>query len=299
MDVLIPVQQLTKVIILMIGAILLALLDSFNLNQLKKSLDDLLDKIEIDKDLELAAVIQQNLIPGNIRLPGIKIHSYLESARSIGGDYFDIFKMKNGHIGFFIADVSGHGVSSALIATALKVVLQQAPNEMKKHPVELLHYLDIYFKENFIHHHMTAQYLYVNPEEKKIYLANAGHPFPIYIAPNQEPDFWISYGSLIGYGFFEIDTVLYSRSYEINDRIIFYTDGLLETMDFQGNLYGYQNFLDSIKESKKFSTEKLKHTIVNKSKSFHSLDTVEDDLALVILEFTHDSEFHKPSGDIS
>ena len=292
-DLLLPIQQITKVILLLIASILLSLFDNFNLSQLRSSLGELLQKIEIDKDLDLASSVQKNLIPPDTNFAGIHMVNYFETARRIGGDYFDIVQMRDGHLGLFIADVSGHGVSSALIATSLKVVLQQAETKLKKNPVEMLAYLDDYVTEQFKNHHMTAQYYYINPDIHRITMASGGHPFPIFIRENQTANFWQVYGSLLGYGLYRDQCALYTMEYNPSDRLILYTDGLLEAMNQQGDLYGYDKLLQSVQDGKNLTIRKQLEFIVENAKNFHFLDALEDDVAIAIIEFTDNFKTHE------
>lgn len=92
------------------------------------------EKNEIQNDLRLAEKVQDTLIPSKLNIAPLLYTTYRKNIHSIGGDFFEIIKLREGNLGVFIADVAGHGVSSALVASAIKVMAATIPYEYKHNP---------------------------------------------------------------------------------------------------------------------------------------------------------------------
>ena len=132
--------------------------------------------IAINIELEMARQIQLSILPRETpKLNGLDIFARYIPMTSVAGDFYDFIIVDDKHVGILIADVSGHGLPSALIASMLQVALSaQAPHASD--PVQVLVGLNKALCGKFEHNFVTAAYVYVDLEKKVITYAGAGHP---------------------------------------------------------------------------------------------------------------------------
>ncbi|RME91333.1 MAG: hypothetical protein D6767_05375, partial [Candidatus Hydrogenedentota bacterium] len=274
-----PWQQQVKLALLAFATILMYALGKFYLNELYISLDLTSEKEELNKDLSLARKIQRSLFPTYMENTHAKIITYYEPAQSVGGDCFEIIRMRENKIGLFIADVSGHGVSSALISTSIKITLQQMSVSLKQDPQELLSALEDYISKTFPGHHLSAQYAFIDAEKNTVQLASAGHPLPIIIKKKGIPYYWPVYGSILGYGLYKETKQEFPYRYEKGDRLFFYTDGIVEARNPQGGIYTYERLIDNVKRNMHLPLKKMRDAIIAEVLEFTEKTTFQDDTA--------------------
>src|SRR5499425_3260056 len=130
----------------------------------------------LNQELEMARQIQLSILPHSVpQLPGLEIAARYSPMTSVAGDFYDFIQIDDKHIGILIADVSGHGLPSALIASMIQVALAgQAPHaaEPAKVLLGLNRALCGKFQQNFV----TAAYVYLDLDKKILRYAGAGHP---------------------------------------------------------------------------------------------------------------------------
>src|SRR4029077_8059284 len=119
---------------------------------------------------------QLSILPHSIpQLPGLEIAARFLPMTSVAGDFYDFIHIDDKHIGILVADVSGHGLPSALIASMLQVALTgQAAHASE--PTKVLVGLNRALCGKFIDNFVTAAYLYLDLEKNLLRYAGAGHP---------------------------------------------------------------------------------------------------------------------------
>ncbi|MCP4886188.1 MAG: SpoIIE family protein phosphatase, partial [Planctomycetaceae bacterium] len=128
--------------------------------------------------MEKARQIQQNLRPTVNGLVGIDVAELFEPADDVGGDYYDVIPLSDGRYLLCVADVSGHGVPAAMAATLLKAFVSEAAKKSSS-PAEIL--TDVnqrYCEYVMMGHFATMALLVVDPKNRQLTYANAGHEFP-------------------------------------------------------------------------------------------------------------------------
>jgi sigma-B regulation protein RsbU (phosphoserine phosphatase) len=130
----------------------------------------------IEKELEMARKIQLSILPSQVpRIEGLEIAARYIPMTSVAGDFYDFLPMDEKRFGALVADVSGHGVPAALVASMLKIALgAQAPHASD--PARVLAGLNEALCGKFATHFVTAAYLFVDMEKGTIDYAGAGHP---------------------------------------------------------------------------------------------------------------------------
>ncbi len=191
------------------------------------------------RELEIAADIQHSLLPTKLpELSGFRLLGHYQSARQIGGDFYDAFVTPDGGLLLAIADVMGKGVPAAMFAAIFRSQLR-AGMERATSPGALLNWLnqtlfpDLDRVEMFI----TAQIVYLNPRRRTLRMAAAGHP----------PLFLIGSDALVqkieneGMPLGVLPDAVYTEKnvpLPTGARLLLFTDGLTEASDARGKLLG-------------------------------------------------------------
>ena len=204
--------------------------------------------LAIDKELEIARQIQSSILPRAVpSVAGLEIAARYLPMSAVAGDFYDFLQLDSKQLGIFVADVTGHGVPAALIASMLKGAFA-GQKAHAQHPELVLVGLNEALCGKFEEHFVTAAYLYADLDAKIVRYAGAGHP-PLLLCSRSNG----ATRSIEQNGFFlgMFPDAAYS-SIEIplrqNDRYVLYTDGLLESTNAKGEEFGFprcKQFLES------------------------------------------------------
>jgi len=241
--------------------------------------------VALEQELAVARRIQQSILPDTIpRLPNLDIQVRYRPMNSVGGDFYDFYEIDDQRLGVFVADVSGHGVPAALIAAMVKIAFSVQKSNARSASMVLTS-MNHTLVDRIGKQLLTASYAYINLETGKLFHASAGH-WPLLLWKKQsqtlqelKPD-----GIIMGW-LSEIDYVSTDCDLEPGDRILLYTDAIIETRNSRGELFGEDRFHRLIQEKQNLSAGNfadflLKHLI---AWSGH-LNGFEDDLTLIAID---------------
>lgn len=200
--------------------------------------------VAINSELELAREVQLSILPQEIpQLQGLEIAVRYLPMSSVAGDFYDFIVVDDKHVGILIADVSGHGLSAALIASMLQTALA-AQSVHASDPAKVLSGLNQALYGKFQRHFVTAAYLFVDMEKSTVSYAGAAHPpLLLWRAGTCKATKYEENGSLLG-PFSDSTYSATTFSMEKGDRIILITDGIVEAVNSSGNQFG----MDRIKQ---------------------------------------------------
>ncbi|HPJ38359.1 MAG TPA: PAS domain S-box protein [Spirochaetota bacterium] len=243
----------------------------------------------IEKDLRHAQIIQRALLPGNVpELEWIAVDYRNYSLDAVGGDYFSFTTLREGGLGVFIGDVSGHGVSAALFLSLLKSTADRICRMFGQQPKDFITRLNEDLIVNMPHYFITGIYGFFNYDvdtgKHSFTFSKGGHPNPIlYKASTGEVSLLECKGTILGK--FE-DAEYYEEKLflEKGDRIFLYTDGLPETRNDNKNIYGFSNVPALIKESHRHSLSDTLDTVFDKLNIFKGSAEIDDDIVLIGIE---------------
>jgi phosphoserine phosphatase RsbU/P len=132
--------------------------------------------LSIEKELAIAREIQTSILPSSCPdLGNLRIAAAYRPMTAVAGDFYDFIPVDENRIGFFVADVSGHGVPAALIAGMVKVALQSIV-PFTHDPQEVLRGLNRILSRQLHGHFVTACYLWLDIANRKALYSVAGHP---------------------------------------------------------------------------------------------------------------------------
>ncbi len=249
------------------------------------------EKKRLDHDLKIARDIQRILLPAEPPVvPGFEIAGLNIPARQVSGDYFDYLKVDDERLGVAIADVSGKGVPASIIMAICRSVLRsQAPGNVS--PSDVLSrvnrqlYPDI--KEDMF---ISMAYVILDHVNGSIILARAGHDAPLVyrhadqsIAPLKPPGMAVGIDSG---DVFDRITRDFPVQLERDDCLIFYTDGVTEALDAEGNEFGAERMIESIRTSAKNGAQAVITQLIEDLRRFVGSHPQNDDITLIAIRKT-------------
>jgi sigma-B regulation protein RsbU (phosphoserine phosphatase) len=200
----------------------------------------------VNQELELARRIQQSFLPQTLpEVPHARFAVHYQPCGRVGGDFYDVFRLDEQHIGFYVADAMGHGVPAGLLTMFLKKGVRAKEIFHQQYrlvpPEEVLGRLNRDLIEQGLAENsfITMVYGLLNVQERTLRLSRAGHPHPVYVPGDRAPQVWKVPGSLLGV----FDTTFSDQTYQLNpgDKVLFYTDGT-EEASFEGRPPGTESF---------------------------------------------------------
>jgi sigma-B regulation protein RsbU (phosphoserine phosphatase) len=211
----------------------------------------------VDSELATARTIQLAALPRkNPELPGLEVAAVYTPASDVAGDFYDFLELDRGCLGIFIADVSGHGVPAALVASMLKIALA-TQSENASSPARILANLNTLFVGRLERQFITAAYVHIDPIAGVLTAASAGHPPPI-LRHNETCDEIIAPGVVLG-RFRDAHYEEVSRPFVPGDTLVLYTDGVTETSNRTAEQWGDDRLRNAIgAESPNVLTAKIR-----------------------------------------
>ncbi|MCK5162565.1 MAG: SpoIIE family protein phosphatase [Desulfobacula sp.] len=263
----------------------------YDITQIELSKIKLKQKQEqIDIDLKKAGEIQKTLLPKNLPdIPSIRADWFFEPCLTVGGDIFHLYKENETHISAYILDVCGHGISAALIAVTVKQFLdhlhaQGLSNGTPFQPEAILNALENEFPFQRFDCFFTIAYVLLNVKTGVAAYGSAGHVPPLVIGKSGKFEILDHHGSIIGLG---QDPPLSQYKTQLNpgDKIILYTDGLIDYFGEKGADPNKENFYTSLKQLSDKSASQVVEKIISEQKNIRDNKEAEDDISLLVIEY--------------
>ena len=249
------------------------------------------EKKRLDHDLEIARDIQRILLPSEApAIDGFQISGINVPARLVSGDYFDYIRVDDERLGVAIADVSGKGVPASLIMAICRSVLR-AEAARNPSPADVLRkvnrqlYPDI--KEDMF---ISMAYLILDHHRDSITLARAGHDAPLlYKQQSQTVTPVKSPGMVVGIdsgNVFDRLTVDFAISLERDDCLVLYTDGVTETLNAEGDEFGLDRVIQTVRARANDGAEAIVKKIIQDVRDFTGSLPQNDDITLIVIRKT-------------
>jgi hypothetical protein len=244
--------------------------------------------LAIHKELEIARRIQSSILPQTVpALTGLDLAARYAPMSAVAGDFYDFLLVDERRLGVLIADVTGHGIPAALIASMLKVAF--AGQAFHAHdPVRVLTGLNLALCGKFEEHFVTAAYLLVDLENRLLRYSAAGHP-PLMLATGTDRTVREIEENGLMLGLFPEAT--YS-SVEIQigsgDRCLLYTDGVFEATNTAREEFGKSRCKEFLESHWHLPAAHFADDLLNNIAAFSGLNSTraqEDDITLLVLDF--------------
>ena len=250
-----------------------------------------LQLLAIQKELETARQIQLSILPSEIpKIEGLDIAARYVPMTSVAGDFYDFIVMDEKHIGILVADVSGHGMPAALIASMLKIALStQEPHAAD--PAQMLLGLNQALCGKFQHHYVTAAYLFVDMQKRVLTYAGAGHP-PLLLwgGSSEGVRAVMENGMFLGrFPFATYSSV--ELPLKTGDRVLLYTDGVSETTNPAEVEFGTERFKQFLETDHSTSADHFADRLLEELSRWSargSAEDLDDDITMVAIHIRGD-----------
>jgi len=242
--------------------------------------------LTIQKELETARQIQMSILPSSIpQIPGLDIAARYIPMTSVAGDFYDFIVVDEKHLGILVADVSGHGMPAALIASMLKIALA-AEIAHAADPAQVLMGLNQTLCGKFEHHFITAAYLFVDLQKGTLTYAGAGHP-PLLMWGQSSAGVRDVEENGLFLGKFPWATYS-SRELPLNagDWCLLYTDGIPETADPTGIDFGTDRFKQVLETDESISADQFADRLLEELSRWSArgpFEDLDDDVTVVAI----------------
>jgi phosphoserine phosphatase RsbU/P len=249
----------------------------------RRALDNAQRLLALDKELSIARRIQTSILPGTMpAVAGLAVAARYQPAAAVAGDFYDFLELGPGRLGVLVADVSGHGVPAALIASMVKVAIA-AQRAQGEHPAAVLVGMNETLGGRLGGQYVTAAYVFLDRERGLMRYGAAGHP-PLLRwrsgAPGPEAieENGLPLGLLGLGGYTEREEPL-----RPGDRFLLYTDGLVEASTADDRAFGVEGVAAAMAAGAAGSTDALAARVVEASLAWAGHHAA-DDVTLVLVD---------------
>lgn len=238
----------------------------------------------IDREIEIAREVQERLFPQQIpTLPGISLHGACRPAQGVGGDYYDILSLDSGRLGLAIGDVSGKGISAALLMASLRASLRGMTMQNPDDLALLMSRVNrLVYESSASNRYATFFFGIYDPATRLLRYVNAGHN-PPYVLRHNELHALEGGGPVIGLlpdaPFEECEITL-----EPGDLLLAYTDGISEALNTQEQEWGEERMVAAARERLPEDASSILRHIVMEADRFVAAAPQHDDMTLLLMK---------------
>ncbi|MBO9542781.1 SpoIIE family protein phosphatase [bacterium] len=260
--------------------------------------EEIKESERMTQELATARKIQQAMLPAEAPSDeAVNIDFYLETSTEVGGDYFDFLPLDKNQLALVIGDVTGHGVPAALLMAVIKSCLHtQVLTDFRVTNVMSIAN-NILHQSSFERRFMTFFYSLLDTETGRLTYANAGHPYPFHYRSEHRTVEMLEMASYpLG-----VRPTLKVKEQEVTmepgDVLVFYSDGIIEAQNGQGEEFGFERMEQLILDHGHLSAEGLKEKLLTTWRRYVydgtqpldyqaiKADRADDDITIVVVKF--------------
>lgn len=241
--------------------------------------------ILLSNEMNIARKIQRNILPPESpQLSGASIDVLYLPVNTIGGDFYHFFKIDNKHTGLFIADVTGHGIPASMIASTVNIAFT-LQYDHAANPDAVLNNINNLLIGKTGNQPITALYCYLDLDTMIASLARAGHTYPLYFDSKKGTVEEIkTCGNVLGI-FPSTDCDRIQFNIQNGDKIIIYTDGLVEIRNKHNYQYDVEKLKKSIFDNRHLKASEFSNKIINEVLQWAgNKENITDDITLITIE---------------
>jgi phosphoserine phosphatase RsbU/P len=239
--------------------------------------------LSIEKELEVARQLQFSILPTNIpEIQNVRIAVAYRPMTAVAGDFYEFVPADRKRIGFLVADVTGHGVPAALIASMIKVAMLSV-EPCAPDPREVLRGLNRILFKQLHEQYVSAAYLWIDPEHSKALYSAAGHP-PLLRWREGRLDRIESNGLLFGV-IADPEYPVCELAIRTGDRLLLYTDGLIEPQNSIGEYFGDRKLEEVIRKNQSRPPAELLEQMLWEIRAWQPTSLPQqDDITLIVID---------------
>jgi sigma-B regulation protein RsbU (phosphoserine phosphatase) len=238
----------------------------------------------IDREIEIAREVQERLFPQQLpTLPGHTIHGACRPAQGVGGDYYDVLTLADGSLGLAIGDVSGKGISAALLMASLRASLRGMTMDGPADLARLMTRVNrLVYESSANNRYATFFFSIYSPPTRLLRYVNAGHN-PPYVLRGSEIHTLDGGGPVIGL----LPEAIYEECHLLlkpGDLLLAYTDGISEALNLQDQEWGEERMLAAARARLPENASTILRHIVTEADRFAATAPQHDDMTLLLMK---------------
>jgi sigma-B regulation protein RsbU (phosphoserine phosphatase) len=277
---------------------LAALGDSFNsmMQSVSTLIEEQRERHRLENELSIAHEVQQQLFPHALpKLTGVELEAVCRPARVVSGDYYDFIRISPTHLGIALADISGKGISAALLMASLQAalrsdVLRYRDGQPGYHPPELntaeivSHLNRHLFRNTSDERYATVFFGVYDTETRRLKYTNAGHLPPIYISGGRVGR--LETGGMVVGLFSDVRFEQGEIEIESGGLLIAFSDGLIEPENVYGEEFGTDRLIRLAQEHQDDSPQAIASALMRAAEEWSGSPEQADDMTVVVARFS-------------
>lgn len=237
-----------------------------------------------NREMEIAREVQERLFPQEMpNLPGAKVAGACRPALGVGGDYYDVIDLGDGRVGLAVGDVSGKGISAALLMASLRASLRGVTLDGPRDFAKLMHKVNrLVYEASASNRYATFFFASYDPATRRLDCVNAGHNPPVLLRGEEtirlEAD-----GPVVGLLPFAPYTEQ-TLMLEPGDLLLLYTDGISEAMTREDEEWGEERMIQAARSSRHKTANQVLEDLFSAADAFTAGAPQHDDMTMLILK---------------
>ena len=240
--------------------------------------------VAVSRELEIAREIQRSILPRDLPLvKGLRVAACYLPMSEVGGDFYDFDVQRANGLGLIVADVSGHGVPAALVASMVKMGFAAEADRLDQ-PGLVLKNINRMLCGKFTGAFVTACCAYIDTVDRTLYYASAGHPAPLLRRRDGRveklPEHGLSLAVAAGAEYVTAEVKLNN-----GDRLVFFSDGLVEARNARGDFFGNARLEKLLAAQAALAPVQFMERVVDDLHSWIGSETsLQDDVTAVVVD---------------
>jgi sigma-B regulation protein RsbU (phosphoserine phosphatase) len=281
---------------------LAALGDSFNSMTLSVSalIDEQGKRQKLENELSIAHEVQQQLFPRSLpKLPGLEIEAICRPARVVSGDYYDFIRISPTRIAIALADISGKGISAALLMANVQAALrsdvlryrdgQPGTHHEQIDTAEIVSHLNRHlFRNTSDERYATCFFGVYDAETRQLHYTNAGHLPPVYICGTKVRR--LETGGMVVGLFSEVPFQQGAVEIEYGGMVVAYSDGLIEPENVYGEEFGTERLIDVVSLNREKSSHEIAEVMMTAAEEWSGSPEQADDMTVIVMRFSEHTQ---------
>jgi len=246
-----------------------------------------LEKQRMEEELAIGRELQMSMLPATCpEIENFDLAAFSVPAREVGGDFYDFIEISANKLGVVVGDVTGKSVSGALVMSASRSVFRMLGEDNLKVSESMIAANRRTKKDIKSGMFVALLYAILNAENRSISLCSAGQTQPILLSAETGKASMVEIvGDTFPLGI--LDEVTYEETkMQLNsgDQVVFYTDGIVEAMNEEDEMFGFERLLAIIENSTSLSAESLLNKILDDVREFCGSAEQHDDLTVIVIK---------------
>lgn len=261
---------------------------------------EMLNRQRLEREFQLAREIQQTFLPSQMpEMPGWQMDVHWETARQVGGDFYDYFLLPDGRLAFLIADVSDKGLAASLYMTVTRTLLRAAALEYKSPSKSLERVNDLLLANSQDGLFVTTFYGVLSLDNGTLTYTIAGHNPPLAIQYHKNEVMAFSKGGIALGAMPDIKLPEKQLILQPGDCLFLYTDGVTEAFNSQDQMYGEDRLIQVLQSTMGNSASEVVKIVEADLAAFRGNTPLSDDTTFLAicrsLSLTNDDGNGRPT----